>query len=554
MPAHVYRRRSFRPAPEQQGKGERHGVVIVGGGPVGLTCALELAACGVPSIVFEEGDTVSEGSRALCWAKRSLEILDRHGVAERMVAAGYTWNTGRVYHGARELYQFQLQPQGPQKFPAFTNLQQYLAEECLHEAVERQPLIELRWLSRVAAVAPADSLVRFQVETPQGTYEAEAAWMIAADGARSSVRRALGLDFTGRVFEDNFLIADVDVHAELPNADRRFWFRPSFGGGDTALCHRQGQGMWRVDFQLGWNIDREAEKRPERVLPRVKAMLGDHPMEITWASIYTFQARRLARFRHGRVLFAGDAAHQVSPFGARGGNSGIQDAENLAWKLAYVVKGLAPDRLLDSYDAERGLAADENIRITSRTTDFLTPRTAASRILRDAVLHLAADAPFARTLVNSGRLSTPTIHAGSPLSTPDAEPWDGGTPTGAPCPNFALSGRDGFLLDHLGGRFQILLFLGESQAIGAELAALLAQLADLGPAAPEPILVARQPFASPYPMLDDGTGAVHDGFAAMAGSGCLLRPDQHVAARWHGPAAPGISRALARALGQEFAP
>ncbi|MCW5730448.1 MAG: FAD-dependent oxidoreductase [Alphaproteobacteria bacterium] len=551
MPAHAYRRRPFRPAPEQQGKAGRGGVAIVGGGPVGLTCALELAAHGIPSTILEEADTVSEGSRALCWSKRSLEILNRHGVAARMVASGYTWNTGRVFHGARELYQFGLQPQGPQEFPAFTNLQQYLAEEFLHEAVARQPLIEMRWLNRVSGVEPAPDHVRIAVETPAGPYRMEADWVVAADGARSSVRRALGLDFTGRVFEDHFLIADVDVHAELPNADRRFWFQPEFGGGDTALCHKQGLGMWRVDFQLGWNIDREAEKRPERVLPRVRAMLGDHPMEITWVSIYTFQARRLARFRHGRVIFAGDAAHQVSPFGARGGNSGIQDAENLAWKLAYVIRGLAPDRLLDSYDAERGQAADENIRITSRTTDFLTPRTPASRTLRDAVLHLAADAPFARALVNSGRLSTPTIHTDSPLSTPDGEPWAGGPPTGAPCPNLALAAPDGFLLHHLGGGFRLLIFLGEAAAIPPGLASLLENLPVMPAPGIEPLLVARDAATGPVRTLRDDDGSVHEAFAAQTGTAYLIRPDQHVAARWRTPSFPAIAQALARALGME---
>ena len=151
--------------------------------------------------------------------------------------------------------------------------------------------------------------------------------------------------------------------------------------------------------------------KPENVARRVRAMLGeDVEFTFEWISLYRFQSRRLKQFRHGRILFAGDAAHQMSPFGARGGNSGVQDADNLAWKLDLVLRGVAPDALLDSYHQERAQAADENLLHTTRSTDFIAPKSGISRVFRDSALALAETEPFARRLINSGRLSTATCY------------------------------------------------------------------------------------------------------------------------------------------------
>ena len=229
----------------------------------------------------------------------------------------------------------------------------------------------------------------------------------------------MGLEFEGRVFADQFLICDIKMKLERP-VERWFWFDPPFNRGRSALLHRQADDVWRLDFQVGDQADRDEEVKPENVARRVRAMLGeDIDFAFEWISLYRFQSRRLQRFRHGRVLFAGDAAHQMSPFGARGGNSGVQDADNLVWKLDLVLRGRAPERLLDSYDAERIPAADENLLNTTRSTDFIAPKSAMSRILRDGVLALAETEPFARRLVNSGRLSVAACYDGSPLNSPD---------------------------------------------------------------------------------------------------------------------------------------
>ena len=418
------------PAPASRAPA-RHRLVVAGGGMVGLTMALELARRGLPVVVLDEDDTVSVGSRAICFAKRTLEIYDRLGLGARMLGKGVTWNRGRVYFHEREIYAFDLLPESGHQFPAFINLQQYHAEEWLVEACRATGLVELRWMHRVTAVDAAADGVRLSVATPDGGYALQADWLLACDGAHSTVRDALALAFTGKVFRDRFLIADIVMQAEFP-AERRFWFNPPFHPDASVLLHRQPDSMWRIDFQLGWDADPEAERDPAKVRARVAAMLGpDIPFELEWVSVYTFRCRRLARFRHGRVCFVGDAAHQVSPFGARGGNAGVQDVDNLGWKLAAVLHGLAPDVLLDSYDAERGPANDENIRASSRSTDFITPKNDAARAYRDATLELSAAFPFARALVNSGRLSRPAVLADSPLNTPDDREWPDAPPLGA---------------------------------------------------------------------------------------------------------------------------
>ena len=381
-----------RSSDQDAGRPVRHAVVVLGAGPVGLATAIDLAQQGISVLVLDENDKVSWGSRAICFAKRPLEILDRLGCGQKMVDKGVVWNLGKVFFDERKVYDFNLLPEGGHKRPAFINLQQYYLEQYLVErALEigrGTGLVELRGGNRVSAVEPQEDGVKLTVETPDGPYRITADWLIACDGAGSPTRTMMGLDFQGRIFEDNFLIADVVMKADFPT-ERWFWFDPPFNKGQSALLHRQPDDVWRIDLQLGWDIDREAEKNPARVREKLKAMLGEEvEFELEWVSIYTFQCRRMEKFRHGRVIFAGDAAHQVSPFGARGANSGFQDTDNLAWKLKLVVDGTAPESLLDSYDEERVFAADENILNSSRSTDFLSPKSYASRVFLDLVLDL----------------------------------------------------------------------------------------------------------------------------------------------------------------------
>ena len=296
------------------------------------------------------------------------------------------------------------------------------------------------------------------METPDGIFALRADWLVACDGANSDIRGMVGAEFTGQLFQDRFLIADIVMKADFPT-ERRFWFDPDFHRGQSALLHRQPDDVWRLDFQLGWEADPDEEKKPERIIPRVRAMLGeDVEFELEWASVYQFACRRIDQFRVGRVLFAGDAAHQVSPFGARGANTGIQDVDNLGWKLAAVISGDAPEALIDSYHLERSFAADDNLLNSTRSTDFITPKNGASRRYRNAVLELSQRHAFARPLVNSGRLSLPTPYVASPLNTPDEDDWQGRMAPGtcaADAP-IRIAGKGGWLMELLGQGFTLL--------------------------------------------------------------------------------------------------
>jgi 3-(3-hydroxy-phenyl)propionate hydroxylase len=536
---------------------QRRPLVIIGAGPVGLAAAIDARLQGLKVILFDQDDSVSIGSRAVCYAKRSLEILDRLGVGDGVVAKGVSWNVGRTFLREQEVYRFNLVPDAGHKRPGMINLQQYHLEEALVQRAEELG-VDLRWKYTVSGVEALENGARVSLETPDGAFDIEADWVIVADGARSNVRRQLGLDIEGHVFKDRFLIADVVMKADFP-AERWFWFDPPFHPNQSVLLHKQSDNVWRIDFQLGWDADPEEEKKPENILPRVKAMLGDErEFELEWASIYTFQCRRMTQFRHGHLLFAGDAAHQVSPFGARGANSGFQDADDLVWKLALVIKGLAPAALLDSYNTDRVYAADENIRNSTRSTDFITPKSAVSKLFRNAALELARTQPFARKLVNSGRLSMPSFLVNSALNTPDTDAFAGDMVPGAPLDDapVRLAGQDAWLLDQVGNRFVLLAFVDRADAIGGALAELQQQSAELAaqPIAVQVIWITTHAGAAPAGItaLHDRDGLIAQRLDARPGSAYLIRPDQHVTARWRIFDAARLQAALRRATGQEM--
>lgn len=528
-------------------------VIVVGAGPVGLSAAIDLAQRNVPVVVLDEDDTVSIGSRGVCYAKRALEILDRYGVGERVVQKGVSWNVGRTFFRDEEVFRFNLVPEPDHHRPGMVNLQQYYLEEYLIDRARELPNIDLRWKSTVIGVTPGEDAVTVRVETPAGAYALSCDWLIAADGARSPIRRMLGLDIEGKIFMDRFLIADVVMKADFP-PERWFWFDPPFHPGQSVLLHRQADDVWRIDFQLGWDADPEEEKKPERVIPRIRAMLGDdREFELEWVSVYTFQCRRMKRFNHGRVLFVGDSAHQVSPFGARGANSGIQDVDNLGWKLELVMQGKAPAALLDTYSDERTYAADENIRNSTRSTDFITPKGNVSKTFRNAVLGLARHHPFARGLVNSGRLSVPSFYVDSPLNTTDADAFAGRMVPGAPMDDAPVStpgGGSPWLLPHFGQGFRLMIALDDAAALDAATAEGLAALRR-GAIPVEPIVIAREGGASGgIETLHDVKGRVRERYDLQPGTVYLVRPDQHVAARWRRFDPAAIEAALRRASGQ----
>ncbi len=515
---------------------ERTPVVIVGAGPVGLALALDLGKRGRRVVVIAAHDFIARGSKAICFSKRSLEIFDRLGVGGRVRDKGVRWEKGKVFwkNLPEPIYEFDLLPVKAQKNPAFVNIQQYYVEEYLIDEAAKHPEIEIRWGHRATGVRQTDDKATLSVSTEEGAYEIDADYVAACDGVRSTIRKAMGLDFEGRVFEDNFLIADVRLAVERP-AERHFHFDPPWPGW-SSLVHKQPDGVWRLDFQLGWDIDREAAVRRENADPFVRGLLGPKvDYEYEWLSVYTFQCRRMAGFVHGRVIFLGDAAQVVSPFGARGCNGGLQQADNLGWKLERLLAGGSLPLLLDSYAKEAVAIADENIKHSSRATDFMTPKTNIAKVFRDATLELSRRHAFARPFVNSGRLSAPVPYPDTPLSTPD-EGFIRGPAPGWVAADAPVEASDGepWLLSHLGGDFALLLF-GAAAARQAEFVDQLAKRARI-------VTVA----ASGADLIDRG-GVAAERYGAGDGAAYLIRPDQHVAARWKNPTVDKVVTALARA-------
>ncbi|MFC4055299.1 FAD-dependent monooxygenase [Actinomadura syzygii] len=390
-------------------------VVVVGAGPVGLVTALLLARHGVPSTVLEAAERRDpSGSKAICFQRDVLDVLDRVGCAEPMIARGVTWTTGRTYHRGEELFAVTFPDPGRSEVPPWINVSQAEVEGWLRALADAEPLVDVRYGRTVGGLRQDGRGVEVEAG---GASAVRGSHVVGADGGHSAVRRLLGIGFPGRTFDDRFLICDIRADLPFPS-ERRFFFDPEWNPGRQVLVHQCPDGTWRIDWQVPAGHDFAAERASGALDARIRKIVGDVPYEIVWASVYRFSERCADAFGSGRAFLAGDAAHLYAPFGARGLNSGVQDAENLAWKLAYVRRGWAPEELLASYDAERRAAAEENLRVTTATMEFLVPQTSEQRDRRLAALELARTHPDPRTIIDSGRLAEPYWYLDSPLTTP----------------------------------------------------------------------------------------------------------------------------------------
>lgn len=536
-PSIYYNYQVFKPwLPSENGPQEKKKVVIVGAGPAGMVTALELARHGVASVVLASDLQFSQGSRAIVFTRRSMEILQQVGVAHRITENGLPWRCGNSIYRGQKVFRMETLLDPDDRFFPMINIQQQYLEEYLHDACAAHSLIEVRWGNKLVRAEQSAGCVTAHVDTSAGPYQLEAEWLVAADGGRSEIRSAMNLKLEGASFESIFVIADIRIDLPFPT-ERLAFFDPDWNRGNTILMHKEPHGIWRVDYQLPPGETPEEALRPESLQQRINAqlkMIGfeGKPWEMDWSSVYSARTLTLPNYVHDRIVFTGDAAHLLPIFGVRGANTAFQDAQSLGWHLAYVLKGIAPEKLMANHSQERVGAAREIITEAGKSTRFMAPPSRGFRLLRDAVLSLSLTEEFVRPLYH-WRTSRPHEYKHSALNSmsDDNDKFTGGPALGAPPQNVQLKSDD-FLLDHLGGGFD-LVYVAPHQSIPTELLKAIEVAKSKG--LPLKLLAITHDHADikgADQTLLDPQQRFQLRYALSAGGAYLFRPDQHVCARW----------------------
>ena len=537
----------FEAPPEiATGQSSHHHIVIVGAGLAGLTLACALARYGVAALLLDEDNTVGAkgaSSRGICYTQKSLEIFERLGIYERIAAKGIQWSVGRTFAGSDEIYSFDLRQQSNYNLssqPPFINIQQFYIEGYLVERLAELGHVQVRWKNRVTAFRQDGECATLTVSTPAGDYQVRADYVVDATGAHSPFRGWVGASVTAKKGDDRWCIADVRF-SKRPPVERHTWIEAPFNDNRAVWQHLMADNVWRIDYQMAPDSDPVAVSKESVVRERLARQFGaDCDIDIVWVGPYAYRSECIDRMRHGRVFFMGDAAKVVSPFGARGGNTGVSDADNLAWKLAAVMKGRADPALLDSYDEERHEAALQNVRVTNRTSRFLRPQPGPQKLFRDAVIGLARRHAFARPLVNTGRMAI-----ANPYSRSSACDKTGGQPV----QNVGFGWADGSmgsvndLLEWADGRLLLLVFGDTSPQALQRLAAITETM---------PVRAVQVVGTEDTPMalehVLDPKGHLQGACHVFGHAWALVRPDSYVAATGESIDAT-LVHAIAKALG-----
>ena len=536
-PSIYYNYQVFKPWLSSQNPPQpKHKVVIVGAGPAGMVTALELARHGISSVLLSAELQFSQGSRAIVFTRRSMEILQQVGVAHRVTENGLPWRCGNSIYRGQKVFRMETPHDPDDRFFPMINIQQQYLEEYLHDACATNELIDVRWGNKLVKAENIEGGVKAEIDTPEGPYTLETEWLVAADGGRSEIRSSMNLKLEGASFESIFVIADIRIDLPYPT-ERLAFFDPDWNRGNTILMHREPHGIWRVDYQLSPGETPEEALRPESLKERIDAqlkMIGFEgtPWEMDWNSVYSARTLTLPEYVHKRIVFTGDAAHLLPIFGVRGANTAFQDAQSLGWHLAFVIKGLAPEQLMQNHSTERVGAAREIITEAGKSTRFMAPPSRGFRLLRDAVLSLSLKQEFVRPLYH-WRTSRPHEYSSSGLNSPhdDNAQFTGGPALGAPPQNVLLQ-ADNYLLDHLGGGFD-LVYVADAQGIPFEIAQAVARIQQQGiPLKLTAISAQDTPLAGANQTLQDPQQRFAHRYAVKAGGAYLFRPDQHICARW----------------------
>jgi 3-(3-hydroxy-phenyl)propionate hydroxylase len=503
-------------------------VGIIGGGPVGLTLAALLARQNIACVVIEADESYCTGSRAICMSRRSQEIAAWAAFDTPMLAKALPWTDGSSHFGSTEVLRFSMPHDASQRFFPMVNIQQYFVEQYAHEASQAAPQAgDVRWSTRMTSLENLSGSVRLKLEHAGTVSSLDCRYVVACDGGRSTARELLGLPLKGTQYEGRYVIVDIRQKTSRPT-ERLAWFDPPSNPGSTILMHRQPEDVWRIDYQLREDEDPEQAVRPENVLARVKAHLEwigeNQPWEALWISIYNAKCLTLDEYRHGNLFFAGDAAHMVPIFGVRGLNSGVDDVGNIAWKLARVLNGQAPDALLDTYSPERRGAALVNIAYGSKSTEFMAPPHCGFALMREAALRLATSTPAVRQLLNP-RQSTPVSYEAKALLGPDIGfSASAAAAPGTVAPDARIALKPANYMSQLFGTHYLVLHFWPTTATPEFSNANIVRLNQ-----------ANDPFGECYAR-----------YAVTADTVYLIRPDGYVAARWANANWPQIMQVAAQ--------
>ena len=457
-------------------------VIIIGAGPTGLSLACQLIRYGIDFVVIEKNEAVTKYSKALGVQARTLEIYDQLGLADRAIERGTIATRVRLIEGGEVRGEMHLENFGKDlsEYPYMLMLEQSKNEELLYEYLQAHGR-DVRWNTELESFTQDATGVTARVKADSGEVQTiRGKYLAGCDGASSPVRHGLGLTFAGSTYERLFYVADARVDWALPHDALHVCLaRDVF----VAFFPMKGEDRYRI---VGTFPEDRNEEQGEIVYEEIeqeikdKAKLKLEISDVRWFSLYKVHSRHVNNFSEGRCFLAGDSAHIHSPAGAQGMNTGIQDAYNLAWKLALVIKGVAAESLLDTYNEERLANAKRLLQSTDRMFELAAGSHWLLAFIRTTIFPPVAG--FMASLEAVSRRVFPLIsqiginYRDFPLSEHTDDEFEH-VKAGDRMPYFLVDGKT--IFDKLSApKFHLLVFSNAQQSIGEEFEEQFAAIAD----------------------------------------------------------------------------